>query len=343
MAREYLLNGRSGFPGGVAPKQRRDVQGVSVRERRERPGVWVMDITRVLKPGQASGAANGSDSVADAVEGSRRLNDGITPELMDLPAGEAEGVLHIVWAHGPGGVSDVEASGAYHGTSRGSIRVDLSSGDVERVPVSSLKKVHGWLMGVSWGILIPLSVFIMRFFNKDETRCGVVGMVFQLHRGINVMAVLASIVGISLAFAAVDEHFTYTHGFLGVLTFVLGVLQPLNALVRPAGPTSKTADKTVMRMMWEILHKSVGYLALLLGLITILTGSILITEQAGEDAGSVATAVGICMVLLVLAFVGMAVWSAVTSGATSDEDIEAMAKAEKDENNHGSGRGGGLA
>ena len=44
-----------------------------------------------------------------------------------------------------------------------------------------------------------------------------------------------------------------------------GVLQPVNALLRPHAPATK-AERTATRLAWEVYHKGSGYLAVVLAL-----------------------------------------------------------------------------
>jgi hypothetical protein len=52
---------------------------------------------------------------------------------------------------------------------------------------------------------------------------------------------------------------------------VLGLLQPLNAVLRPH-PPAKGAQRSPPRLLWEVLHKGSGYCALLLAVAAIFLG-----------------------------------------------------------------------
>ena len=53
---------------------------------------------------------------------------------------------------------------------------------------------------------------------------------------------------------------------------ILGLLQPLNAFLRPHAPEGEET-KSNARFAWEILHKSTGWLAVLLAVPTIVLGT----------------------------------------------------------------------
>lgn len=66
-------------------------------------------------------------------------------------------------------------------------------------------------------------------------------------------------------------------GQLGTVVMVFGVIQPLNAVFRPApGPS-------ITRRMWEFMHWFIGQLALLLGAINVFLGIQVLYEVQGID------------------------------------------------------------
>ncbi len=69
---------------------------------------------------------------------------------------------------------------------------------------------------------------------------------FQLHRAIQTTGLIFAIVGfiMALSFVSKGNHFTATHHKLGLTVMIIGLLQPLNAFIRPH-PT----PRTVMRMV----------------------------------------------------------------------------------------------
>ena len=57
----------------------------------------------------------------------------------------------------------------------------------------------------------------------------------------------------------------YAHGVIGCVLMAVGLLQPLNALLRPHTP-AEGHSKTKLRTAWEWLHKSSGYFVLLIAI-----------------------------------------------------------------------------
>merc|ERR1719464_1231602 len=67
----------------------------------------------------------------------------------------------------------------------------------------------------------------------------------------------------------------YQHGVLGMTTMILGLLQPINAVLRPHAPENGL-EKSTGRKLWEYLHKGSGYLAIALTIPTIVFGTLIL-------------------------------------------------------------------
>jgi hypothetical protein len=69
---------------------------------------------------------------------------------------------------------------------------------------------------------------------------------FQLHRAIQTTGLIFAIVGfiMALSFVSKGNHITATHHKLGLTVMIIGLLQPLNALIRPH-PTPRTTMRMV--------------------------------------------------------------------------------------------------
>jgi hypothetical protein len=94
------------------------------------------------------------------------------------------------------------------------------------------------------------------------------GWWFRLHRGIQCTGLLAALIGFGCIIAALDElkveHFTKPHHQLGLVIMIGGVMQPINAVLRP--------HKGDQRLLWQIIHKGSGYLLLLGGIYNCIVG-----------------------------------------------------------------------
>merc|ERR1712039_311414 len=66
------------------------------------------------------------------------------------------------------------------------------------------------------------------------------------------------------------------HGLIGLIVMTLGVLQPLNAVVRPHG-------EGAMRTTWEMMHKNIGRSAIVFGLLNCTFGAMVASDQHNGD------------------------------------------------------------
>mmetsp|Transcript_4342 Transcript_4342/g.6093 ORF Transcript_4342/g.6093 Transcript_4342/m.6093 type:complete len:198 (-) Transcript_4342:52-645(-) len=117
---------------------------------------------------------------------------------------------------------------------------------------------HGVFMALAWLVIVPLAIISSRY-----TRC-FVGW-FYLHATLQIAALGVTIYSFYLALklpSVQGEHFSSTHGQLGLAILTIMTLQILYALFRPS--FDKEAGKSHRRVFWESNHKIVGFLLMLL-------------------------------------------------------------------------------
>ena len=144
---------------------------------------------------------------------------------------------------------------------------------------------HGRIMVLCWGVMLPLGVLAARFFKVTPSQNWPGQLDSQawwkahLH-GQSVSVVLAC-VGVALIWnsAGGATPLARWHGYLGWVITLLGVLQAAAGFARGSkgGPMEPTIrgdhyDMTQRRHIFEKTHKSLGYAALLLALVTVLMG-----------------------------------------------------------------------
>jgi Eukaryotic cytochrome b561 len=121
-----------------------------------------------------------------------------------------------------------------------------SGGDAagETEPYQSYWKAHGYLMAISFGVLVPIAVgsSLLRHFLKLTNN----GLWFQIHRLIMVLAALCVVCGFAVAIVALDktdgseaEHFKGDHQSYGLAIFVLVLVQVLMGIFRPHLPSAQ--------------------------------------------------------------------------------------------------------
>lgn len=147
---------------------------------------------------------------------------------------------------------------------------------------------HARFMVVAWGVLVPLGIFIARYFkiapgqNWPETLDH--HFWWNTHRICQYSACILMVLGVALILAAPPlTTLPGPHHLLGWTVLALALLQVLGGIFRgtKGGPTEPAADgslrgdhydMTPRRLTFEYMHKGAGYLALLLSVGTILSG-----------------------------------------------------------------------
>jgi hypothetical protein len=223
----------------------------------------------------------------------------------------------------------------YHAKRRG-FPLDLSATSLGPIDSGSpdtktLWIVHGILMFVAWSILVPLAVgtALLRNFLPLPA-----GMWFQVHRILNSIAVLCTIVGFAIAVRNIQEeqgssakHFsTYQHHKIGLVVFIFAIIQAITGIFRPHLPkpvestptehdaedgTPKTNEsnevpkKSPSRIAFEIQHKLMGTVAMIMGWFNVDSGIGLYSLRFdGRDAVAVPwTITGVIVLLTSILYV----------------------------------------
>jgi len=141
--------------------------------------------------------------------------------------------------------------------------------------------LHGALMILSWGCLLPAGVITARQYKHRPN-----AFWFKYHRAMQITGLAIALTGVVIAifnFTALSSPSTnaFVHGIFGIITMSLGLLQPINAFFRPHLP-KEGEKKSFSRKVWSIIHKGSGYIALILAVITIVLGTRLLPEPANQ-------------------------------------------------------------
>ena len=208
----------------------------------------------------------------------------------------------LLWATG----KVVSGKPQYH-SAKSSFGVNLGGGAAGRLPIPKKAKLmlaHGVGMLLGWGALLPLGVVVARFYKPF----GKQGIWFKVHRATQLVGTAVVLAAWVLALVSFGPPYGSTprseaHFVLGNIVMVCGLLQPLNAALRPA-------HGATWRKQWEALHKGAGYLSLLLSVPTILLGAMLLDQQAakyfpGSLVGFLVAYVNVLFLVVVMAIVGI--------------------------------------
>ncbi len=154
--------------------------------------------------------------------------------------------------------------------------------------IAPLVAWHARLMVLAWSVLIPLGVLVARFYKvtpKQDFPAELDNPFWwHAHRALQYTGVFLSFVAIGLIWyknVNVDSH--GVHQLFGYTLLVLGLLQVMGAQLRgtKGGPTDAAKglplsgdhfDMTRRRRIFEAWHKSLGYSALALVVVTTMLG-----------------------------------------------------------------------
>ncbi|WP_299964148.1 cytochrome b561 domain-containing protein [uncultured Roseobacter sp.] len=147
---------------------------------------------------------------------------------------------------------------------------------------------HARTMVLAWGVLVPIGVLVARYFKiapgQDWPRSLDSHFWWNTHRICQYSACALMGIGLWLILSAPPlAAAPGPHGFLGWSMLVLALAQILGGILRgtKGGPTERAADgslsgdhydMTPRRLAFEYIHKSAGYLALLLSVATLVSG-----------------------------------------------------------------------
>jgi len=123
---------------------------------------------------------------------------------------------------------------------------------------------HALCMLIGWGIFLPIGTGLAAGM-RDKLGAP---RWYTIHRNLQCFGLIIAIAGVLVMTTSdfvVDFDQYSAHGNLGILVTTIGALQPLNGFLRPD-------KKAPRRFAWALLHKSSGWLALLLACVTIFLG-----------------------------------------------------------------------
>ncbi|XP_052193011.1 cytochrome b561 and DOMON domain-containing protein At3g61750 [Diospyros lotus] len=167
----------------------------------------------------------------------------------------------------------------HHHDAKTSILFDFSGGHVSSVQSapdsnSHMRRNHGVLGLLGWGLFLPYGAIAARYFKQHDP------LWFYLHVGIQfvgfILGLAAVVVGVSL-YSRLHAHFPVHRG-IGIFILVLSILQILAFFARP--------DKdSKIRKYWNLYHHWAGRLALLFGNVNIVLGIQMADAGNGWKAG----------------------------------------------------------
>uniref|UniRef100_A0A7S4S7N1 Cytochrome b561 domain-containing protein n=1 Tax=Ditylum brightwellii TaxID=49249 RepID=A0A7S4S7N1_9STRA len=195
-------------------------------------------------------------------------------------------------------------------------------------------KVHGILAFTAWGVLVPTAISVSLLRNLYPSNFPWL----RVHFALNGLACIIMIVVFAIALTSYDttgrNHFNGTHEKIGLVIFVFVLFQVMGGVFRAHAPKpasaiadtvhdnenvvneesdeeftdeGKKVEKSLQRMIWEVMHKGMGVLLLVLGLYEVQSGIALYAsryspETSVEIAYQAWIGAGLGIVLLLFAY-----------------------------------------
>lgn len=143
-------------------------------------------------------------------------------------------------------------------------QLNLASGVLSESEGRDLRSVHGILMVIGWGILIPIGIYVARFERSWPN-----ALWFQLHRIIQATGFVFFIAGFGVIVHYVRDrkrdHFLPGHAAAGLALTILGVIQMFGGIFR-------VAKEKPFRKQWEWGHRFSGFVILIFAIVMVFTG-----------------------------------------------------------------------
>jgi len=241
------------------------------------------------------------DSTGDVYAGAYdNYAEGVTPQqssyfqITDIGGNQVNGTTTIFFTRNfSSGINPIDPTGpnvvigsysltndylVYHdGHTLNKISINFYTGEASVSTVISLFDIHGILMFIAWGVLLPLGMLFARYFRHLPS-----SLWFKVHRIVQPSGYVVALAGLIIAFIMVGaaQFTTPWHGQLGLTIMIGGFFQILIAVFRPhTDPTEKVPS--TIRQAFEYSHWWLGRILIILGVINVFEGIATIGEIGG--------------------------------------------------------------
>lgn len=188
--------------------------------------------------------------------------------------------LKVVWAMGARWSEDHLSERNMHSvTSSKPVRVLLMRGSAEAdQDLRPVLAVHGFMMFVAWGILLPGGILSARYLKHVKGNGW-----YQIHVYLQYSGILIILLGVLFAAAELRGFYiTSVHVKFGITAIVLACMQPVNASLRPKKPANGE-EISARRILWEYLHVIVGRCAIVAGMAGLISGMRHLGQRYGDE------------------------------------------------------------
>ncbi|KAL2343131.1 hypothetical protein Fmac_004416 [Flemingia macrophylla] len=177
--------------------------------------------------------------------------------------------LKVVWAIGAKWTIDHLTDRNMHSsTSNRPIRIHLKVGSSEaEQDLLPVLVVHGFMMFVAWGILLPGGVLAARYLKHLKGNGW-----YRIHVYLQYSGLVIVLLALLFAVAELKGFFfSSTHVKFGFAAILLASIQPVNAFLRPPKPANGE-QAPFKRVIWEYFHSIIGRCAVVVGIAALFTG-----------------------------------------------------------------------
>ncbi|CAN8231518.1 unnamed protein product [Cochlearia groenlandica] len=126
-------------------------------------------------------------------------------------------------------------------------------------------KLHGILLWVSMGFLMPMGIIFIRMANKANENGRKVKVFFYLHVIFQIVAVGLATIEAIMSLRTLENSFDNNHQRLGLALYAAMWLQFLTGVFKPSRGSKR-------KLKWFLLHWVLGTIVSILGIINIYTG-----------------------------------------------------------------------
>ncbi|KAJ6745374.1 hypothetical protein OIU74_028115 [Salix koriyanagi] len=180
--------------------------------------------------------------------------------------------LKVIWALGAKWSDEhLNEKNMHSETSHRPIRVLLMGGSAEaEQDLRPVLAVHGFMMFLSWGILLPGGILAARYLKHVKGDGCARGLLILL---LGLLFAVAELRGLYISSA---------HVKLGLAAIFLACVQPVNASMRPK-KSANGEEVSSKRHLWEYFHFIVGRSAIIVGIAALFSGMKHLGDRYGDE------------------------------------------------------------
>ena len=176
--------------------------------------------------------------------------------------------------------------------------IDMYTADISNQPAApnqTLKRVHGILNTISWGILLPLGVIFARYLRPILDPAW-----FYIHISFQTLGYALGVIGwgLGMKLRSLTAAVHTSHQNIGIALFVFSTLQMFAFFLRP-GKDMK------IRKYWNVYHHLLGYTIIGLSIINIFKG---IDIYEGSSIWSYGYIGSLCVLIAASLLLEIAMW-----------------------------------